>query len=108
MPRGYRGGWNPNRDSDGQYSTPGGAGRPSGNRGTTQVYKSRDGKTTVTKDIRGTFSMKRNGVLTGATVSPAKGGGYTFARPNGRTKFTVQKRTQTQAVEALKRHARGD
>ena len=73
MPRGYRGGCNPNRDSDGQYTTPGGAGRPSANRGTTQVYKSRDGKTTVTKDIRGTFSMKRNGVLTGATVTSGQG-----------------------------------
>jgi hypothetical protein len=108
MPRGYRNGFNPNRDSDGQYSIPGRAGRPSANRGTTQVYQSRDKKTTVTKDIRGTFSMKRNGILTGATVTPARGGGYNFTRPNGRTKFTVVKRTQTQAVEALKRHARGD
>jgi len=108
MPRGFRNGFNPFRDSDGQYSTAGGASRPSANRGTSQVYKSRDGKTTVTKDIRGTFSMKRNGVLTGATVAPAKGGGYTFTRPSGRTKFTVVKRTQAAAVEALKRHARGD
>jgi len=107
MPRGFRNGFNPFRDSDGQYSTAGGASRPSANRGTSQVYKSRDGKTTITKDIRGTFSMKRNGVLTGATVAPAKGG-YNFTRPSGRTKFTVVKRTQAAAVEALKRHARGD
>ena len=108
MPRGFRNGFNPFRDSDGQYSTAGGASWPSANRGTSQVYKSRDGKTTVTKDIRGTFSMKRNGVLTGATVAPAKGGGYNFTRPSGRTKFTVVKRAQAAAVEALKRHARGD
>ena len=107
MPRGYRNGFNPFRDSDGQYATQSGAGRPSANRGTTQVYKSRDGKTTVTKDTRGTFSMKKNGIKTGAVVTPKRGGGYTFTRPNGRSTFSKDIATQTQAVEALKRYARG-
>ena len=107
MPRGFRNGFNPFRDSDGQYATAGGASRPSANRGTQQVYKSRDGKTIITTDIRGTSSLKRNGVLTGASVAPLKGGGYAFTRPSGpRSKFTVTKRTQAAALEALKRHAR--
>ena len=108
MPRGFRNGFNPFRDSDGQYATAGGASRPSANRGTRQDYKSRDGKTIITTDIRGTSSLKRNGKLTGATVAPIKGGGYAFTRPSGRTKFTITKRTQAAALEALKRHARGD
>src|SRR6476661_6326817 len=108
MPRGFRNGFNPFRDGDGQYSTASGAGRPSANRGTRQDYKSRDGKTIITTDIRGTSSLKRNGKLTGATVAPIKGGGYAFTRPSGRTKFTITKRTQAAALEALKRHARGD
>ena len=51
--------------------------------------------------------MKRNGIETGAVVTPKRGGGYAFTRPNGRSTYTKDIPTQAQALDALKRYARG-
>jgi len=110
MARGYRGGFNPNRDTDGCYTTPSGIGKPSRDprRSTTQLYRSRDGSAAITQDSRGYASLKRDGRMAGASVYEKRGGGgYIFKRPNGRATFTKEFPTQKAAVEALKRYARG-
>ena len=108
--KGYRGGFNPNRDTDGCYTTPAGVGRPSKDprRSTQQLYRSRDGRQAITQDARGYAVLKRDGKLAGASVYPKRGGGgYTFKRPNGRTTYSSDYPTQAAAVNALKRYARG-
>jgi len=108
--RGWRGGFNPNRDTDGCYTTPSGVGRPSADprRSTQQLYRSRDGRQAITQDHRGYASLKRDGTMASASVFPKRGGGgYVFKRPNGRATFTKEFPTQKAAVEALKRYARG-
>ena len=105
--KGYRGGFNPNRDTDGCYTTKAGVGRPSRDprRHTQQVYRSRDGRQAITQDSRGYIALKRDGTMAGASVFPKRGGGYVFKRPNGRTTYSSEYPTQQAAVNALKRYA---
>lgn len=108
-PKGWRGGFNPYRDADGCYTTPAGIGRPSKDprRSTASLYRSRDGRQTITKDNRGAMTLKRDGRMTGASVRPKRGGGFTFTQPNGRTTYSKDYPTQAKALDALKRYARG-
>src|SRR5215207_7170291 len=100
MPKGYRNGFNPYRSSDGTYATQSGANRPSTDprRHTQAVYRSRDGRQTITKDSRGGMSLKRDGRMTGASITPKRSGGYVFTQPNGRTTFKREIPTQAKAL----------